>query len=200
MGAIWPGYSHVAQPISALGAVGAPNATIQDINFVVTGLLFVAFAYGLHWGIGGGKGSRVGPSLIALSGVLWLLDGPVFPLDGPGIVTPVGIIHVVVGLSSFVALTIAVLVLSRRLRKDGQWQSYGSYSRVTGLLMIVFFIVYMAANRAESLNVAYYSGVTQRLLVGAFLLWMEVMATRLFRISSSPYRVADTTHLLELPA
>ncbi len=50
-----PGYSHVTQTISELGF--GPNAIVQNINFVVFGLLTIAFAFGLHRGLDKGRGS-----------------------------------------------------------------------------------------------------------------------------------------------
>src|SRR3990170_1860649 len=65
-----PGYSHLAQAISELGEVGAPNAIVQDINFIMLGLLTLAFAFGLHRGIGARRGSKIGPALLAVFAVV----------------------------------------------------------------------------------------------------------------------------------
>ena len=62
-GFLRPDYSHLTDFVSELGAVGAPNAIIQRINFVLLGILIVAFTFGLHRGIGEGKGSIIGPLL-----------------------------------------------------------------------------------------------------------------------------------------
>ena len=75
LGSIQPGYSHLSQTISSLGDIGAPNAAIQNINFVVTGMLTLAFALGLQRGIGDGKGSKVGPALVALWGMGLIASG-----------------------------------------------------------------------------------------------------------------------------
>jgi hypothetical membrane protein len=181
LGAIQPGYSHVTQPISALGAVGAPNAVVQDINFVVTGVLTLAFAFGIHRGISGGKGSRIGPSLVALFSVSAFIGSAVFPLtpcDQLQSCNSVTLLHIVLGLTGFAYLAGAALILSRRLKADDQWRSYRSYSLVSGLLMIVFLVAFIAASALQ-----YYPGLIQRLLAGTFLLWIEVMAIKLFRIS-----------------
>jgi hypothetical membrane protein len=185
LGAIRPGYSHVAQAISELGEVGAPNAIIQDINFVVYGVLILAFALGLHRGISGGKGSRIGPSLVAFSSVVaFTLGGGFFPCDpGCNFVTIRGTLHNVFGLTGFVAIIGAALILPRRLKTDSQWQSYRSYSLVTGLLTTVFLVAFIGSS--AGLFLLGYRGAIQRLMVGTFLLWTEVMAIKLFKISSS---------------
>ena len=58
-----PGYSHLTQAISELGAVNAPDPATQDANFFVTSLLITAFTLALHRGIGRGQGSALGPGL-----------------------------------------------------------------------------------------------------------------------------------------
>jgi len=88
------GYSHVSQLMSELGEVGAPNALVMNTaGLTLLGLLMVAFAFGLHRGISEGKGSKVGPALIAASGTALAMTG-IFPCD-PGCVgvTPTGRIH-----------------------------------------------------------------------------------------------------------
>ena len=54
------GYSHVSQFISELGY--GSNAIVQNADFVLTGLLIILFSYGVHKGVGGGRGSRIGPA------------------------------------------------------------------------------------------------------------------------------------------
>jgi hypothetical protein len=45
-GALHPGYSHVAMPISALAAL--PMGCLQSLTFLVAGVLVVAFVVALH--------------------------------------------------------------------------------------------------------------------------------------------------------
>ena len=49
----YPGYSHVVQVVSELGGVEAQYPLIQNANFLVIGVLFIAFALGLQRGLGG---------------------------------------------------------------------------------------------------------------------------------------------------
>ncbi len=197
LGFMQPGYNHVSHTISELGAVGASNAGIQNANFVVTGILTLAFAFGLHGGISGGKGSRIGPSLVALWGLALVASG-FFQLDPkeavtactstPSISTCAPGLHDVAGLTGFAASGAAAVVLSRRLRTDPQWRSYASFSVVAGLLMIVFLGGFMLSFP----HFPAYVGVVQRLMVGTILLWTEVMAIRLAAISR-PSELARAT-------
>ncbi len=47
LGSLTPGYSQITQEISDLGATGAPNAVMQDLNFLLLGGLIFAFSVGL---------------------------------------------------------------------------------------------------------------------------------------------------------
>ena len=53
-------------------AVG-PYGWLQTVNFMVFGLALLVFARGLHQGIAGGAGSKVGPALLTAAGVGTLL-------------------------------------------------------------------------------------------------------------------------------
>lgn len=181
LGLLRPGYSHISQAGSELGEVGAPNAIIMDINFIVFGILIIVFAFGLHQGIGGGRGSKIGPSLLAVFGAVAGVGNGLFPCDpGCNFVTLTGTMHNVLGLTGFSALIGAALVLPRRLKIDGLWQGYRSYSLVSGLLMVLFLVAFMVFTGF----LPSYRGAIQRLLVADFLLWIGVMAVRLFQVAS----------------
>ena len=71
-----PGYSHISQFISELGY--GPNAFLQNLYFVLTGMLVAAFSYGLHKGLP--QGSRKGPAFVTAFGI-GLVGAGVFPGD-----------------------------------------------------------------------------------------------------------------------
>ena len=119
LGLLRPGYNHVTQFMSELGEVGAPNATIMNTaRFTLLGLLMTAFAFGLHRGISEGKGSKIGPALVAVSGAGLVLS-EIFPCD-PGCVNEsfVGITHEVFAMIAAFAMILALLTIYQRLRKD----------------------------------------------------------------------------------
>ena len=60
-------YSPIAEPVSALEA--GPNGWVQQVNFVVFGVLTIAFALGLHRGLRPTRAGIVGPALLFLSGI-----------------------------------------------------------------------------------------------------------------------------------
>lgn len=180
LGLLRPGYSHLAQAVSELGEVGAPNAIVQDINFIMLGLLTLAFAFGLHLGIGAGRGSKIGPALLAVFAVVAGVGNGLLPCDpGCKFVTLTGIMHNITGLTGFVAFIATALTIARRLREDSLWQRYSSYSLVTGVFAVLFLVLFILSSEFFPA----WRGGFQRLFVGAMLLWIELMAIRLFQVS-----------------
>ena len=104
---------------------------IQVVNFIVTGLLFIAAGVGLRRTLTTGRGSKWIPRLLILAGA-GLAGGGVFhpdPSNGfpPG--TPPGasavsdwhgILHQICGSAAFLALIVLCVVLARRLTATGE--------------------------------------------------------------------------------
>lgn len=174
LGLLRPGYSHVSQAISELGEVGAPNAAIQNANFVVFGLLSIAFAVGLHKGIGDGRGSKIGPALVGSFGAVGAIGAGLFSLPSP--------LHEPLSVIGFISLIIATLVISRRLKQDVRWQSYRAYSLITGGIAVVLFVVLVFGRSNDSP----YFGALQRIFLTPLFLWIELMAIHLLSLSSQP--------------
>jgi len=172
VGLLHPGYSHVSQTISELGEVGAPYATIMNANIGVSGLLFIAFAYGLHKGIGDGKGSKVGPILVAISGG-FRIGVAVFPLPSP--------LHMPIAVAGFITIMIAPLVISRRLKQDSRWQGYRLYSLATGVTAVILFLALLAGQGGP------WYGALQRIFLAPLFIWIEVMAIHLLRLPNQPH-------------
>ncbi len=170
-----PGYSHVSQAISELGSVGAPNAIVQDGNFILLGLLIIAFAYGLHKGIGDGKGSRLGPILVAVFGAVAAIGDGIFPLPGP--------LHQPLFIVGVIAFMIGILIITRRLKRDTNWQGYRLYSLGTGVIAIVLFIVLLSYAISTNGGGPWF-GALQRLFLAPLFLWIGVMAIHLLRLQS----------------
>ena len=176
-GLLRPDYSHLTNFVSELGAVGAPNAIIQRINFVLVGILIVAFTFGLHRGIGDGKGSIIGPLLIAIFGLSALVSG-IFSTDPiqPGSFSE--IMHQMSSAIGSTAAIIAFFIISERLGKDILWRRYRYFSIVIAFVAIVVSLVGVGV-----LGVLGVPGLAQRLFLAMLFLWIEVMAIRLFQIS-----------------
>lgn len=176
-GFLRPEYSHLINFVSELGAVGAPNAIMQRSNFVLLGILIIAFTFGLHRGIGEGKGSIIGPLLVAIFGLSAVTSG-IFSTDP---IQPGSFSDIMHQMSSAIGSTAAIIgffVISGRLEQDISWQRYRSFSIVIAIVAIVVSVVGVGV-----LGVLGVPGLAQRLFMAVLFLWIEVMAIRLFQVS-----------------
>ena len=180
-GLLRPGYDPIRQQMSELGEVGAPNAIAFNMAaYFLLGLLMIAFAFGLHRGISEGKGSKLVPILIAVSGVGWV-GASFFRCDAGCVNESVtGRMHGLTGMIAVFPLLIAPLAILPRLKKDNRWQSYRPFSLIMGALAVTLFCVLFST--AVSPAQEPYGGLMQRLTFYTPLLWIEVMAIRLLRL------------------
>ncbi|MEE8323428.1 MAG: DUF998 domain-containing protein, partial [Candidatus Bathyarchaeia archaeon] len=180
-GLLRPDYSHLINFVSELGAVGAPNAIIQRINFVLVGILIVGFTFGLHRGIGDGKGSIIGPLLFAIFGLSAVVSG-IFSTDPiqPGSFSD--IMHSMSSAIGSMAAIFGFFIISIRLEQDILWERYRYFSIVIAFVAIVVSVV-----GTGLLSVLGAPGLAQRLFMAVLFLWIEVMAIRLFQISGQSF-------------
>lgn len=104
-------FDPVAEPVSALEA--GPNGWVQQANFVVFGVLTIAFAVGLHRAVAPTRRGIAGPALLTLSGVALVLAAAI-PLreDAAGeTYDPGG--HVIAGVMFFSTSAVGLVVRPR---------------------------------------------------------------------------------------
>jgi hypothetical membrane protein len=181
-GATRADYDPLRHPVSSL-ALGEHGWT-QALNFVVAGLLSLAFAIGLRAVLRPGRASLWGPLLIGMWGIS-LVGAGVFvtdPLSGyppgtpdlPAAFSTTGRLHDAFGLLSFVSLPAACMVLARRFagRRERAW---ACYSVATG---VVFAIVWMLAGAGFEQNQALVdvAGLLQRIAVTIGWAWLTSLA------------------------
>jgi hypothetical protein len=138
---------------------------LQISNFVLVGVLTIAFAVGLRrvW-------SRPGwaPRLIAVYGASLILAGvfradpaqgfPVGTPPGPGTVSWHGNLHFVVGGIGFACLIAACFVLARRFAAGGR-RGWAWYSRITGVLFFAGFVGIASGGGSPATNLAFVAAV-----------------------------------------
>ncbi len=150
------------------GLALGPYGWVQVLNFVVSGLLLMLLAVGLHLGVDG-RDSRVGPVLLFVAGAAMALMGfKTDPILREGPRTLHGWIHDLAFALFVLALLPSFLFLWWRLRKEALWQNHARYTLATGVI---------AALLISLPGVAYY------LFIVVVLVWMEVTAIQLWRLS-----------------
>lgn len=182
--ALPPHYSPISQAESDL-AVG-PYGYVMTINFVLRGLMGLAFLLGLAGTTRLVREARVGAALVAVWGVGALLLAA-FPTDVGPPVTVHGAIHVVVGLLAFAGGSIGELLLSLHFTDEPRLRSWARGATAVSVLAIVMLFVYFIGDKIS--RVAPFSGLLERGFIGLVLLWMLVTAIQLLRsarVSGSP--------------
>ena len=178
-GLLVPGYSHMTQQISDLGAYAlyGSYALLQNLNFCIFGTLVVAFAIGLRQQL---PASRVMTTSLALFGALFFLVGffPDQPTPWPAVAH--NLLAQLSGLSLFVSEFFAWRRLRRPIADEGVgWTKYGRFSFVSLVLTIISYTLSVVFGQPG------ITGLLQREMVAVPLLWIEVMALRLLRLSKA---------------
>jgi hypothetical membrane protein len=176
-------YSPLAEPVSALEA--QHHGWVQQINFVVFGVLTIAFAVGLGRGLRPTRAGAVGPALFVVSGV-GLVGAAIFPLskDAAGAtIFPVG--HVVAGNAFFLTSALALLVVSLRLRRDPRWRSLATSTLAAGLAVVAGGVVMNVLVIPDGAALHDFAGLAQRLIILVVLFPCRVaLSWRLLRVAS----------------
>lgn len=176
-------YDPLAEPVSALEA--GPNGWIQQVNFVVFGVLTIAFALGLHRGLRPTRAGIAGPALLFLSGI-GLLLAATFPLrqDAAGVTYDPGG-HIVAGFMFFLTSAVGLIVVSRRVAHDPRWRSLATYSLAAGIVAVVGFLVGGGLVMPDDAPLHDWAGLYQRLLVVAVLFPCRViLSIRLLQVAT----------------
>ena len=172
-----PAYSQVGKTVSELIESGAPNRNLLDAIFVVYNLFLIPFAEGLYKALNKGPAPKiifVSLLLIAILGVGWTLF---FPLDANGASTSfTGMMHIIIGIPVVFATLLAEIYFWRATRNDPRWTGYARFS------LIIFFVTLVSGLATVAFVSSDFRGLFERFSSGSFLLWVEVVALKLFNI------------------
>jgi hypothetical protein len=158
---------------------------IQVANFVLTGLMLVAFAIGVGRALAGGRGERWVARLVCVFGLSLVAAGlfradpalgfPAGTPEGVGEVTTHGIVHFAAAGLGFSAIAAACFVVGRRFRADGH-RAMSRFSFVTGVAFLAGFLCVASGGGSVLANVLFTAAVV---LVFA---WVAVVARHHYRV------------------
>jgi hypothetical protein len=114
-----------------------------------------------------------------------LVVAGIFPLreDAAGrVYDPIGV-HTVNGVIFFLGIGVALAVLSMRLRGDPRWHGLATYALVTGIALLVLFVVLAVLARPAGAPLHDWRGLIQRLTLLVWLPCIVVLALRLWRVA-----------------
>lgn len=157
---------------------------IQVTNFVVTGLMLLAFALGLRRALKIGLAATWAPRLVAVYGVSLVAAGvfradpalgfPAGTPDGVGTVSSSGLAHFVAGGIGFVCVAAACFVVARRYAAEGR-RGFVRFSRLTGVAFLAGFAMIASSGGSSVATVAFTAAV---ILVWA---WLSALALDRYR-------------------
>jgi hypothetical membrane protein len=181
-----PGYSHVSQAISELGARGAPfDIVLNYIGLIPAGILTISFSIVLFRKSHRGGALLICSCLVTVAGIGRLCAG-VFPCD-PGcfpIITITGKVHALSGLLSLFSGSIAPLFMAFALRARHS-RSLFYASLILGVAAIILFIILI------SQYWMFYFGAIQRLLLIVTYTWIIFVAVSI-GFGKTTYAFVDT--------
>ena len=175
-------YDPIREIVSALEA--GTHGWIQQVNFVILGVLTMIFAVGLHRGLAPSRAGMVGPVALFISGAVNVLAA-IFPLreDAAGATYDPGG-HQVAGTLFFATSFIALIALSRRCAADPRWRNIAGWMLAAGLLAALSFPLMGALVIPDNAPLHDWAGLAQRLIVLVLLFPARIaLAIRLLRLS-----------------
>ena len=178
-------HSLVAHPISALAA--GPSGWVQNVNFLLFGILMIAYAMGLHLGVRYSRAGVVGVAFLVLSGV-GLMWGGVFPAtDATGAFDGERLLHIPGFVMTFLGGGIGLILISRRMARDPRWKGLATYALATGIAMLVLIVGGGGLVRPPGAPLHAWFGLFQWVLLAVWLPCTVVLALRLLNLA----RAAD---------
>jgi hypothetical protein len=178
-GTRWQSYSWISEEFSRLSAIGAPSRPLHLVLSPVYTVLVVAFGLGVWWSTGRRRALRVVGGALVVYGVNSLLWPQFFPED---LTAPVSAftntMHIII---AGVVVLCWMLILGFGATAFGK--RFRLYSIVTLLIVLVFGGV-LTGQQAATLAAgqpAPWIGLTERINIYSFYLWMVVLAITLLR-------------------
>ncbi len=169
-------YSLVRDSISSLALTRL--GWLQTIGFLAIGLLVEIFVAGLLFNIKRARGFHISIGLLVFFGFGLLLIGAfrTDPVGGPDTIE--GTIHGLTATGVFWLFPVAVLAIVPSLRNDPNWKNIFIYTIVAGILALILVIVIGVLQDDVS-----WFGLLERILVANMIIWVEVAAIKLLRLS-----------------
>ena len=182
----WHGYSYASQTISELFAIGAPSRPAVYPLGLAYDFLLLAFGAGVWRSAGRASKLRIVAGFLVVIGLLGFawppmhMRGTVFTLTDS--------MHI-----AFAALTSLLILLAVGFGAGAFGKRFQTYSVATLIVMIVFGSLTGTQGARIAANLPTpWVGLTERVDVGAYLVWIVVLAVVLLGRGDVPTRVSRT--------
>ena len=176
-GLLWPDYSHLQQPISDLTATGAPDRQLLLLFTTLYGILILLFALWLTF-----VESKKHSKQFLWGGICFVFLHLIsnvysfFPEDLAGQpVTFRGTMHIILTMFIVPVTILSPLLFGLALIKEPAWKSFGVYSIITCISILVFGAT---SGIFFAKKIAYF-GLVERLNIGTLQLWTFIFSVKL---------------------
>lgn len=178
--AVTPGYSHVSQYISELGARGAPHEwSVRVAGFLPVGILLLSFCFFAHSALPRSRAATLGLVGLALFAVGYLVAAA-FPCDlgcRPSEPSTSQLIHNAAGLIGYLLAPAFLFALAREAR---------SWPGAASLVVVGYVAAGLALLGVLTLSPSSPTvGLSQRLLEVSVLVWSALCGNYLAKRSAS---------------
>jgi len=181
--ALRPDYSHLTNTISELGAIGTPYAAFMNYaGFVPAGLMLAAFGIALAGLLPRHRLTIAAAVLVTLFGSGLAAAGviscdPGCPQTGGSLEN---LVHYRIAPPMVLCLIVGAGILGIHFRRLPAWRHLSIYSLLTSALALLFMVALVSSLETRTLT-----GLWQRLMLTALLLWCAVIALRAYRYPAS---------------
>lgn len=184
-GLLTPGYNHLTDIISDLCGQGSTAPGLMTAGFFAYGVLIIGFSYGLYLRLQKGIKARIIWFTLTLYGIGMVLAG-IFQ-DSPGIgsdsINTEGILHNIFITGAFFSLLMGVSVFAKSVYNKPSWFGFTWFSIAATTVSLALSIVFLLQSYIP------YPGLLQRIFYVTPLIWIEIVAIWLFRLSFKPWRI-----------
>lgn len=176
----YEGYNAASQTVSELSAIGSPTRPLWVSLAILYSLLMVAFGWGVWKSAGQNRRLRIAAGVMIINAVIGLFWPPMHQREvlaaGGGTITDT--LHIV-----FTMITIPLFLLAIGFGAAAFGKRFRIYSIVTILVLILFGVLTgLASPRMEANLPTPWMGVWERISIGAYMLWVMILAAVLLRL------------------
>jgi len=166
-----PDYSNFTNAVSELGTLGVPFAFAWNIlGFLLVGVLTIAYAWGMYLDLRYSIGGIVVPILVGISGIGFAGLG-LFPAEAGFEPSTRTTLHFTMVSINFLPFVLVAFIFAIRLKANEYWKTWTLFSAVMGVLAVASFFI------PKNIPV----GLSQRVGMGAYFLWVFVTSLALLR-------------------
>ena len=173
----YEGYSYVSQSVSELRAIGAPTRPMLVPILLLYGALEVVLGLGVRRVVGEKRGLRIAGGLLIALGAVDLI-APFVPMHVRGeVASLIDTMHIVI---TGVTVLLLLLIIGFGSTADGKWFRFYSYATIV-ILFVFGMLAGMDGPRVAAQEPTPWLGVTERINIYGYMLWLLVFSIVLLR-------------------